>query len=42
MRIEGLRYAPGQNAPICLTEVYIHSDYMSLSLLDEASRHQGG
>jgi hypothetical protein len=29
MRIEGLRYAPGQNAPICWTEVYIHPDYMS-------------
>jgi GntR family transcriptional regulator len=30
MRIEGLRYAPGQGAPICWTEVYIHSDYTNV------------
>jgi DNA-binding GntR family transcriptional regulator len=30
MRIEGLRYAPGQDAPICWTEVYIHSDYTNV------------
>jgi GntR family transcriptional regulator len=30
MRIEGLRYAPGQDAPICWTEVYIHADYTNV------------
>ena len=30
MRIEGLRYAPGQDAPICWTEVYIHFDYTNV------------
>jgi GntR family transcriptional regulator len=30
MRIEGLRYAPGQNAPICWMEVYIHADYANV------------
>jgi GntR family transcriptional regulator len=30
MRIEGLRYAPGQTAPICWTEVYIHADYANV------------
>ena len=30
MRIEGLRYAPSQDAPICWTEVYIHSDYTNV------------
>jgi DNA-binding GntR family transcriptional regulator len=30
MRIEGLRYAPGQGAPICWMEVYIHADYANV------------
>jgi DNA-binding GntR family transcriptional regulator len=30
MRIEGLRYAPGQSAPICWMEVYIHADYANV------------
>jgi len=29
MRIEGLRYAPGQTAPICWTEVYINRDFFA-------------
>ena len=39
MRIEGLRYAPGQDAPICWTEVYIHSDYANV--LRMIGRHSG-
>jgi DNA-binding GntR family transcriptional regulator len=39
MRIEGLRYAPGQDAPICWTEVYIHSDYTNV--LRMLGRHSG-
>jgi len=30
LRIEGLRYAPGQTAPICWMEVYIHADYANV------------
>ena len=30
MRIEGLRYAPGQSAPICWMEVYIDADYANV------------
>jgi DNA-binding GntR family transcriptional regulator len=30
MRIEGLRYAPGQGAPICWMEVYIHAGYANV------------
>jgi DNA-binding GntR family transcriptional regulator len=29
-RIEGLRYAPDQTAPICWMEVYIHADYANV------------
>jgi DNA-binding GntR family transcriptional regulator len=31
LRITGLRYAPGQPAPFCWTEVFIHQDYSGIT-----------
>jgi len=33
LRISGLRYAPGQTAPLCSTEVYVHKEFSGITRL---------